>query len=231
MKGTAHILAALLLWLCSGVLRAEVYTIDFNRGTVSGTYIRTSVKGVATATLCTAGADFFALHANTRACFYNSEGCGIRIGEASGTGQAPFIMTLCDAIQNEDIVRVVVYASRGTTDNNASFKVYAANDVIGEIDFSEMKDYDPTHPESTVYVLPAIDLQKRFKNLMVEARNTNYVILHRIDIYTSDGSEDGICSPMISFDEMGVFCNLAGQRTSNPSHGIYIKGGKKYVVR
>ena len=230
MKRTILLFAA-LLGLCTGI-GAKVYTIDFNLGTVSGTSIKTSVKGKSPVDFCSLGADLFTLHTSTRSSFYNSEGCGIRIGDASGTGQAPFILTLCDEIQDKYIVKIVVYASRGTQNADASFKVYAANDVLREISFADVKDYDASAPLSTEYILPDINLKRKFKNLQVEGRNTNYVILHRIDIYTSDDdSEDAIPSTKVSFDETCDFYNLAGQRVSKPSRGIYIKGGKKYAVK
>ena len=232
MKATAYSLATLLLWFCFGILRANVYSVDFNKGTVSGTFIKTSVKGVSPVSFCATGADVFTLHSNTRSCFYDSNGCGIRVGDASGTGQAPFILTLCDEIQSQVIVKIVVYASRGTQDTNASLKVYAANDVIGEVSFADMQDYDTNFPESANYVLPEISLYKKFKNLQIEARNTNFVILHRIDIYTADDNfEDAICQPKASVDEEEVFYNIVGQRISQPSRGIYIKGGRKYLAK
>ena len=232
MKRAAYLLATLLLWLCSDILRAEVYSIDFNKGTVSGTFIKTSIKGVSPVNFCNTGADLVTLHSNTRSCFYDSNGCGIRVGDASGTGQAPFILTLCEEIQSQYIVKIVVYASRGTQDTSASLKVYAANDVIGEVGFADMKDYDSSFPESANYVLPEINLYKKFKNLQVEARSTNYVILHRIDIYTADDNFlDGVHQPKVFVDEMDVFYNLVGQCIGQPSRGIYIKGGRKYVVK
>lgn len=231
MKRIAQLFAA-LLWLCMGTIRAEVFTIDFNLGTVSGTGIKTSVKGKSPVDFCSMGADLFTLHTSTRNCFYNSKGCGIRLGDASDAGQAPFILTLCDEIQDKYIVKIVVYASRGTQNADASFKVFAANDVIGEISFANMKDWDVSHPTSSHYILPDINLMRKFKNLQVEGRNTNYILLHRIDIYTSDNdSEDAIQSPAVSVDETGDFCNLAGQRVSKPSRGIYIRGGKKILVK
>ena len=45
----------------------------------------------------------------------------------------------------------------------------------------------------------------------------------------SNSDEDAIRSPAAFVDEMGNFCNLLGQQISKPLHGMYIKGGKKYV--
>ena len=231
MKTPARLLVALMCVFCPGLLRARLYTIDFNRGTTSGASIKTSVKGVASAALCSTGADWFSLHASTSNCYYNASGCGIRIGNASGSGQAPFILTLCQEIQDEGVSEVVVYASRGTRDVEASFKVYAASTVMGELSFADMQDYDPSRPASADYELPGLFPETAFKNLQVEARNGNFIILHRIDIYTAGDTEDGLPSPSIFPDGMGTFFNLAGQRVGRPTKGFYIRDGRKLFVR
>ena len=75
-------------------------------------------------------------------------------------------------------------------------------------------------------------VNKEFKDLKFQAPKGGYVMLHRIEIYTmDDGSEDAIVSLKEFVDEMGVFCNLEGQRIKKPLHGIYIKDGKKYIFK
>lgn len=188
MKKIAYIFAALLF--CVSSLWAEVYTIDFNKGTVSGGNIKTSLgTSVAINEYCTLGTNLFTL-TNVSDCFYDSSGCGIRIGKESGTGQALFLITLCEEIQNKYIVKIVVYASRGTNNATAEFNVYAGtNDVTKTIYFADMLDYSSSNPESSNYVLSGIALGKSFKKLKLEARNSNCVILHRIDIYTDKESQ------------------------------------------
>ena len=186
MKRIAYIFAALLL--CLDTLRAEVYTIDFNRGTKSGTKLETSVtNGETAASLCSAGADYIKEVAASR-CYYNTSGCGIRVGKTSGiAGQPNIVFTLCDEIQAKYVVKIVVYASRGTSAADADFGVYAGtSEATQTTSFADMKDYDATFPESSNYMLPEIILERRFKMLKVQAQNTNYIVLHRIDIYTAD---------------------------------------------
>ena len=219
--------------LSTANLKAEVYTIDFNCGTVSGKKINTSVSSAEPADYCSSGADFFTLNPSTLNCFYNSSGCGLRIGKETRDGYAFVILNLSEEIQSKTVVRIVVYASRGTAEPEAKLSIFAgSNMVTAEYVFANMMDYNPSAPESSNYMLPDIDLEKKFKNLKIQAQNTNYAILHRIDIYTdNDGSEDAIRSPKISADEKEVFWNLAGQRIGKPSQGLYIKGGKKYLVK
>ena len=232
MKRAACLLTVLSM-LSMANLKAEVYTIDFNCGTVSGKKINTSVSSAVPADYCSSGADFFTLNPSTLNCFYDGSGCGLRIGKESRDGYAFIILNLSEEIQSKTVVRIVVYASRGTAEPEAKLSIFAgSNTVTAEYVFADMLDYNPSTPESSSYMLPDIDLEKKFKNLKVQAQNTNFAILHRIDIYTEDdSSEDAIPSPKVSVDEMDVFWNLAGQRIQKPSRGIFIKVGKKYVAR
>ena len=231
MKRTAHIFAALLL-LCAGILRAEVYTIDFNKGTTSGKSSGfTGLPVNDPAAFCVEGGENIADYSESN-CFCRNTGCGIRIGKMNGSGPADIIFTFSEAIQSHSIAKIVVYASRGTDNSDAVMTVHAGtNTATGTISFTDMKDYDALNPESTNYMLPEIIVDRKFKKLKIAARNTNFVMLHRIDIYTWD-DEDAILLPHNSADEMGVFYNLAGQRISKPSKGgIYICDGKKHIAR
>ena len=234
MKNWNHTIGLVALFLlCAGVLNAKVYTIDFNRGTVEGTSIKTSVTGVNPAYFCSEGAEFFTLHTTTRYSFYNDKGCGIRIGRETGSGEVPFVITLSEEIQSKAITKIVVSASRGTQDESGTLTVSAGSVATQTISFADMMDYNSAFPESLTYMLPEFIIGNKFKMIQVAARNTNYVVLHRIDIYTSEGdSGDAIFSPKENADEMGVFCNIAGQRIGKPLQGgIYIKSGKKILVK
>lgn len=65
-------------------------------------------------------------------------------------------------------------------------------DITQSISFANIKDYDSSYPASSNYMLPEINVNGKFKNLQVQARNTNYIILHRIDIVIS---EDNVTLP------------------------------------
>lgn len=124
--------------------------------------------------------------------YYNDKGCGLRIGQTSSSGQAFVIFTLSEAIQSKTIDKVVIYASRGTTDASADLKVTVGAITSSTINFANIKDYNSSYPASSNYMLPEINVNGSFKNLKVEARNTNYAILHRIDIIIS---EDNVALP------------------------------------
>lgn len=226
MRRIAYIFAALFL-LCTGI-RAEVISIDFNRGTlVTGMSLVTAVKPTTNPQLyCNSGFQFVNLHNSTRNCFYNDRGCGIRIGAGDGDGW--FILHLADMAVY--VSKVVVYASK-VADNALSQLTIKGGSVFEyTINNSELKDYTESFPASEHYVLPEVVVGKSFVNLRLDAPKQGYVVLHRIDIYTgSNSDEDAIRSPAAFVDEMGNFCNLLGQQISKPLHGMYIKGGKKYV--
>ena len=231
MKRTAFLLAALLLF-CAETIRAEVYTIDFNRGTTSGkTSGYSGLPSNNAAAFCTEGWENIADYSESY-CFYRNTGCGIRLGKTNGTGQANIVITFSEEIQSHSIEKIVVFASRGTDDLDAEMTVHAGtNAVTRAFSFADMKEYDASNPESSNYVLPDIVVDKKFKMLKIAARNTNFAMVHRIDIYTWD-NEDAIHSPYKFVDEMGSFYNLLGQRIGKPSQGaIYIKDGKKYIFK
>lgn len=189
MISRAKILAVLFL-LCSSAF-AEVYTIDFNRGTVSGKKIDTALKETTSiSSYCNVGASYF-VASNVDDSYYNDKGCGIRIGQTSSSGQAYVKFTLSEEIQSKTIEKVVIYASRGTTDVSAEMSVLT-KDTTQSISFANIKDYDSSYPASSNYMLPEINVNGKFKNLQVQARNTNYIILHRIDIVIS---EDNVMLP------------------------------------
>ena len=228
MKRIAHIFAALFL-LCPSFLRAAVYSIDFNRGTLSGMSLKTGVTSTTNPELfCFSGSDYVTLHEKTSKCFYNDKGCGIRIGGDDGEGR--FILTLGE--EAVYVSKIVVYASKVSGNSVSQMAIRGGSVFECTIGNSELQDYSSSTPASEVYKLPEIAVDKFFVNLQLSAPKQGYVMLHRIDIYTDgDDSEDALRAPMDFIDGMGIFYNLAGQRISKPSHGLYIKGGKKYVLR
>lgn len=231
MKRTAYFLSALLLF-CMETLRAEVFTIDFNKGTSGGELSGfNSLPKNNLGVFCTEGMENIAEYSESN-CFYRNTGCGIRIGKLSGSGQAYIIFTFSDAIQSQIIEKIVVYASRGTNNSDAHLEVYAGTSTVtGAFSFADMMAYDSSNPESSNYILPEILVGRKFKMLKIAARTPNFVMLHRIDIYTTD-DEDAILLPRNYVDEMGVFYNLTGQRISKPLLGrMYIQGGRKYIVK
>ncbi len=190
MISRAKILAVLFL-LCSSAW-AEVYTIDFNRGTVraNSEYTRLT-DNISSELICSSGASYF-IASSIDDSYYNDKGCGLRIGQTSSSGQAFVIFTLSEAIQSKTIDKVVIYASRGTTNESANLEVTVGAITSSTISFANIKDYDSSYPASSNYMLPEINVNGKFKNLQVQARNTNYIILHRIDIVIS---EDNVTLP------------------------------------
>ena len=188
----AAALGLIFALFCAMNLRAEVYTIDFNRGTVSGKSKYTKIDdNISSELICSSGASYF-IASSIDDSYYNDKGCGLRIGQTSSSGQAFVIFTLSEAIQCKTIDKVVIYASRGTTNESANLEVTVGAITSSTISFANIKDYDSSYPASSNYMLPEINVNGKFKNLKVEARNTNYIILHRIDIVIS---EDDVTLP------------------------------------
>ena len=188
----AAALGLIFALFCAMNLRAEVYTIDFNRGTVSGKSKYTKIDdNISSELICSSGASYF-IASSIDDSYYNDKGCGLRIGQTSSSGQAFVIFTLSEAIQSKTIDKVVIYASRGTTNESVNLEVTVGAITSSTISFANIKDYDSSYPASSNYMLPEINVNGKFKNLKVEARNTNYIILHRIDIVIS---EDDVTLP------------------------------------
>lgn len=223
------LLFATLLLLCSGILRAEVYSIDFNRGTTSGMSLKTGLTSSTNPDLfCQSGSEYVSLHNITAKCFYNNKGCGIRIGGDDAEGR--FILVLGEEAVN--VTKLVIYASKVPGNSTSQLTIKGGSVFEQVIGNDELQDYSSASPASEDYMLPAIAVDQSFINLQLVAPKQGYVMLHRIDICT-DGDDivDAVRLPANFVDGMGVFCNLAGQRISKPTHGIYIKDGRKYVVK
>ena len=182
------ILAASFLF-CPKFLWAEVYTIDFNRGTVNGTNIANGIlPGTNPWLYCKSGGDFVALHDNINKCFYNDKGCGIRIGSNQ---EARFILKLGED-QEVYVWKIVIYASNVSGNSTSMLTIKCGNAYTGTISNSELPVYSTSFPASADYMLPEMIVNSSFKNLSITVPKAGCVMLHRIDIVFS---EDALSLP------------------------------------
>lgn len=180
-----------LLMLLPVSLYAEVYSIDFNRGTKSGGVIATSLEDAVSANdFCSAGSSYIT-EISIADSFYDNAGCGLRIGKETGSGFAYVTFSLCTEISSKSIERVVVYASWETSDTDSDLQVNVSN-LSQKISYADILAYDSSDSGSLSYMLPAVDINKQVRQLQIKAHNTNFVMLHRIDIIMS---EDGLTLP------------------------------------
>lgn len=176
----ANILVLLCL-LCPTVW-AEVYTIDFNRGTVNGTTIKTKIDtSVPQENYCTAGADLFSLHSDTQYSYYNDNGCGILLSSSAKTGMFVFLLD-----DDKYITKVVAYASKVSGNTKSELDLWAAIKKIKTFSNEELQAYSAGSSASTDYQLPDITVNERVKKIKFQATAGGYVMLHRIDIYIAD---------------------------------------------
>ena len=204
-------LGFLFVLFCSSILRAEVYTIDFNRGTRSGVSgITKSLTNTTNPQLyCKSGYDLVTLHANTDKCFYHDKGCGIRIGSDMGDGN--FILTLGSAALY--VSKIIIYASKVEGNTTARLTIKGGSVYTCIVENSGLKEYSAENPISEYYMLPEIIIDKSFVNLQLLAPKQGYVMLHQIDIIFS---EDNITLPAQSGDtHYATFSS--GQATFFPS--------------
>lgn len=193
MRRAAHTLRLFfaLLMLLPVSLYAEVYSIDFNRGAKSGGSIETSLKDAMSANdFCSAGASYIT-EISIADSFYDNAGCGLRIGKETGSGFAFVTFTLSPEISSKAIERVVVYASRETYDTSYDLQVNV-NSLLQTVSYADILPFGSSDSGSLGYMLPAVDINKQVPKLQIKARNTNFVMLHRIDIIMS---EDGLTLP------------------------------------
>lgn len=193
MRRAAHTLGLLfaLLMLLPVSLYAEVYSIDFNRGAKSGGLIETSLKDAVSANdFCSAGASYITAISATDS-FYDNAGCGLRIGTVKSSNKGDVIFSLSTEISGKAIERIVVYASRGTSDTTGFLDVNVSG-LSQKISYADILAYDSSTPGSLGYMLPAVDINKQVRQLQIKAHNTNFVMLHRIDIIMA---EDGLTLP------------------------------------
>ena len=193
MRRAAHTLGLFfaLLMLLPVSLYAEVYSIDFNRGSKSGGSISTTLKDDVSANdFCSAGASYIT-EISIADCFYDNAGCGLRIGKETGSGFAYVTFTLSAEISSKSIERIVVYASRETSDTDSDLQVNVSG-LSQKISYADILAYDSSTPGSLGYMLLAVDINKQVRQLQIKARNTDFVMLHRIDIIMA---EDGLTLP------------------------------------
>lgn len=183
---------AVLVLLCSSAW-AEVYTIDFNRGTYNNFGNYSSLPSNNVAAFCQRGADYISEYSADGCSYYdisNKRGCGVRIGVQKNSGTSFLLITLCSDIQSKIIEKVIIYASRGTTNTTAVMSVLT-KDITQSISFEDMMEYNSSLPESSNYALP-ISINNSVPKLQIKVNNPNYIILHRIDIIIS---EDNVALP------------------------------------
>ena len=183
---------AVLVLLCSSAW-AEVYTIDFNRGTYNNFGNYSSLPSNNVAAFCQRGADYISEYSADGCSYYdisNKRGCGVRIGVQKNSGTSFLLITLCSDIQSKIIEKVIIYASRGTTNTTAVMSVLT-KDITQSIRFEDMMEYNSSLPESSNYALP-ISINNSVPKLQIKVNNPNYIILHRIDIIIS---EDNVALP------------------------------------
>jgi len=233
MRRPAHafigsLLTAFFLFY-AGPLLAEVITIDFNKGTTSGTLINTVVDvEVPRTAYCQAGSDLFTLHSATQYSYYSSSGCGIRLSSKTKTG---YIILSLDG--QKDIAKVVVYASKVAGNANSSLTVYAANEAVKTFENGDLTAYSASNAASECYALPEVAVNRTFRDLKLKAPGGGYVMIHRLDIYIGNEADDddAVRAPQAPPDEGNVLYNLLGQRISRPSRGIFVRGGKKCLQK
>ncbi|MBP3712813.1 MAG: hypothetical protein J6I86_10160 [Bacteroidaceae bacterium] len=191
----AATLGLIFALFCAMNLRAEVYTIDFNRGTYNNYSNYTSLsKNIDVAAFCQRGADYISEYSADGCSYYdisNKRGCGVRIGAQKNSGTSFLLITLCSDIQSKIIEKVIIYASRGTTNTTAVMSVLT-KDITQSISFEDMMEYNSSLPESSNYALPSISINNSVPKLQIKVNNPNYIILHRIDIVIS---EDNVALP------------------------------------
>lgn len=220
-------LAGLFLYVAAAT-RADVYTIDFNQGTLFGPPVAQDVarSGVATADFCASGAEYFSLHPSTSSCYYDGKGCGIRLAASASKGI--FILTLNE---RTSIAKVVVYASKMPRNGKSELSLYVGGDTAPVATFANdvLKDYSAEHPASEDYVLPAVDIGRACLNLKLQSPAGGYVMLHRIEIHTPD--EDAVRAPVAADGDAEACFNLLGQHCRSAVRGVYVRGGRKFVVK
>jgi len=215
------------LLLCPCFLWAEVYTIDFNRGTKNGENIKTLCTEATPEAFCKTGAELITLQPTTTRSYYDTNGCGIRIATPTKTGF--FYFSFSEKIK---VKKIVAYASKVSGNATSTLDVYVLNEVVRAFVNEELKPYSPDEAASVDYQLPDIVIDEEFKSLKFQAP-TGIVMLHRVDIYTEDGSDEDAIGSLNAVPSLnrGNIYNVAGQRTCKPLQGFYIKDGRKYIVK
>lgn len=206
-------LLTLALLFVYGNSWGDTYTIDFNKGTTSGTSISSSLA-TNVSTMCQSGAENVQ-SINGENCYYNAKGCGIRIASSKGNGQLNVVF--CDIIQNIAVSEIIVYASAVTEESK--LVVTTAGATAKNATYNNLSVYTSEKSDSKNYQLTAISINGKLESLSFAAYKSQYVHIHRIDIITS--SSDPII-PTISATNMscGVGENFDVRRMfSSDSNG------------
>lgn len=184
-----------LLLLCLSFLgggnsawaESKTYTIDFNKGTVSGSSISSSLPTRAS-TLCYSGSTYIASFSGEDS-YYKSDGCGIRIAKSTGAGT--FTVEFSSAIKAETVEKVVIYASKVLDNNKSMLTVTPSGTVTTATTFANniLPAYDSSKSGSTNYRLADIPINGTLNSLSFYAPSAGYVMLHRISIVTFDTSD------------------------------------------
>lgn len=206
-------LLTLALLFVYGYSWGDTYTIDFNKGTTSGTSISSSLA-TNVSTMCQSGAENVQSITGEN-CYYNAKGCGIRIASSKGNGQLNVVF--CDIIQNIAVSEIIVYASAVTEESK--LVVTTAGATAKNATNNNLSVYTSEKSDSKNYQLTAISINGKFESLSFAAYKSQYVHIHRIDIITS--SSDPII-PTISATNMscGVGENFDVRRMfSSDSNG------------
>lgn len=206
-------LLTLALLFVYGNSWGDTYTIDFNKGTTSGTSISSSLA-TNVSTMCQSGAENVQSITGEN-CYYNAKGCGIRIASSKGNGQLNVVF--CDIIQNIAVSEIIVYASAVTEESK--LVVTTAGATAKNATYNNLSVYTSEKSDSKNYQLTAISINGKLESLSFAAYKSQYVHIHRIDIITS--SSDPII-PTISATNMscGVGENFDVRRMfSSDSNG------------
>ena len=206
-------LLTLALLFVYGNSWGDTYTIDFNKGTISGTSISSSLA-TNVSTMCQSGAENVQ-SITGKNCYYNAKGCGIRISSSKENGQLNVVF--CDIIQNIAVSEIIVYASAVT--GESKLVVTTAGATAKNATYNNLSVYTSEKSDSKNYQLTAISINGKLESLSFAAYKSQYVHIHRIDIITS--SSDPII-PTISATNMscGVGENFDVRRMfSSDSNG------------
>lgn len=206
-------LLTLALLFVYGNSWGDTYTIDFNKGTTSGTSISSSLA-TNVSTMCQSGAENVQSITGEN-CYYNAKGCGIRIASSKGNGQLNVVF--CDIIQNIAVSEIIVFASAVTEESK--LVVTTAGATAKNATYNNLSVYTSEKSDSKNYQLTAISINGKLESLSFAAYKSQYVHIHRIDIITS--SSDPII-PTISATNMscGVGENFDVRRMfSSDSNG------------
>lgn len=108
---------------------------------------------------------------------------------------------------------------------------------VGNVTENQLRTSDGTVYGAGIYVLGEQDGQPGFVKLGSGDRvpeGKAYLVVNSgdADFYPFEGSATGISSVQgQTAQSTGVWHNLNGQRVSQPTHGIYVKDGKKYIIK